>query len=213
LNHPNITVIPATNFTSSGTVVRKRLAEKPHSFYNFYWKGKHIMEISQLIIERFSVRGYKSDPVEPEKINAMLEAARMAPSAANRQPYRLYVIKTAGREELLRKVYNSDWFVQAPYVICVCTLASLAWERKTDNQSYALVDAAIFLDHLILKATDLGLGTCWIAAFDPEAAREVLSLPEEETPVLFTPLGYPDAAARPKRRKTLDELVRYIPEN
>lgn len=167
------------------------------------------MKFSELVLERYSVRGFKPDPVEPEKLEAILEAARMAPSAANRQPYRLHVIQTSGRELALRTIYNSDWFVQAPYVIGACILETQAWKRKGDEQSYGMVDAAILFDHLVLAATEAGLGTCWIAAFDPQAAREVLALPDEETPVLFTPLGYPDAPSRPKRRKTLDELVQY----
>lgn len=168
------------------------------------------MEFSKLIIERYSVRGYRPDPVEEEKLNQILESARMAPSAANRQPYKLYVVPTAGRQAELRRIYNSDWFVEAPYVICACTIDSIAWERKEDKKNYAEVDAAILFDHLILAATELGLGTCWIAAFDPDAAREVLALPKEETPLLFTPLGYPAAPARPKRRKSLEELVHFL---
>ena len=78
-----------------------------------------------------------------------------------------------------------------------------------DGKSHADVDATIVMDHLILAATDLGLGTCWIAAFDPAAAREVLGVPPEVEPVLFTPLGFPNDQAKPKERRPLEELVRY----
>jgi nitroreductase len=71
------------------------------------------------------------------------------------------------------------------------------------------VDVAIAMDHLVLAATDLGLGTCWIAAFDPQAAREVLKLPDNVEPIAFTPLGYPDDQPKDKRRTAVDELVRY----
>jgi nitroreductase len=78
-----------------------------------------------------------------------------------------------------------------------------------DGKVYVDVDAAIAMDHLVLAATDVGLGTCWIAAFDPDAAREVLGLPEGVEPIAFTPLGYPADKPRTKKRKSLDDLVRY----
>lgn len=165
------------------------------------------MGFSQLIAVRGSVRGYKSDPVEPEKLAQLYEAVRLAPSASNRQPYKLYVIPTRGRWEELRKIYAADWFTQAPLVLCMVTMEEQSWKRMADGKSYSLCDAAIAMDHLILQAHDLGLGTCWIAAFNPDAAREMLNLPENEVPVLFTPLGYPAAEAPPKRRKAVEDLV------
>ena len=167
------------------------------------------MEFQDLIRKRFSVRGYKSETVEEEKLQRVLEAAAVAPTAANRQPFQLIVIKTAGREEELGRIYGRDWFTQAPYVICICTTPEKAWVRKQDSVNYAEVDAAIAMDHLILAAHDVGLGTCWIAHFDIDAAREILELPESAHPLVFTPLGYPDATPRETKRKTLDELVRY----
>lgn len=166
------------------------------------------MDFSELIKARFSVRAYKADPVEEEKLQQVLEAARLAPTAANRQSFQIIVVKTAGREEELGRVYGPDWFVRAPLVICACGLPAKNWVRA-DGKNYNDVDVAIVMDHLILAAADLGLGTCWIAAFDPDAAREVLSLPEGVEPIAFTPLGYPADTARPKTRKPLEELVRY----
>lgn len=98
--------------------------------------------------------------------------------------------------------------MQPPLVICACGLPDQNWVRK-DSKNYSDVDVAIVMDHLILVATDLGLGTCWIGAFDPDAAREVLGLPDGVEPVAFTQLGYPADELRPKKRKPLDELVRY----
>ena len=166
------------------------------------------MEFSELIKKRYSVRAYKSDPVEDEVLNQVLEAARLAPTAANRQPFQLIVIHTAGREAELRRIYNRDWFVQAPLVICACGIPAQGWVRS-DGKNYTDVDVAIVMDHLILAAASLGLGTCWIAAFDPTAAREVLGLPDGVEPVAFTPLGYPADQPGPKKRKALSELVRY----
>jgi nitroreductase len=166
------------------------------------------MEFSELIKKRYSVRAYKPDPVEDDKLQQVLDAARLAPSATNRQPFQLIVIHTAGREAELRRIYHRSWFSQAPLVICICGLPERAWVRR-DGQNYYHVDVAIAMDHLILAATDLGLGTCWVAAFDADAAREVLGLPDDVEPVAFTPLGYPADQPGPKERKDLSELVRY----
>ena len=165
------------------------------------------MEFSELIETRYSVRAYKPDPVEDEVQNQVLEAARLAPTAGNRQPFQLIVIHTAGREEELKRIYNRDWFVQAPLVICACGIPAQGWTRS-DGKNYTDVDVAIVMDHLILAAANLGLGTCWIAAFDPTAAREVLGLPDGVEPIALTPLGYPADQPKPKERKALSELVR-----
>jgi nitroreductase len=167
------------------------------------------MEYSELIAKRYSVRAYRSDPVEDEKLQAVLEAARLAPTAANRQPIQLVVMHTAGREDEIGKINRQPWFVQAPLVIGVCAISSQAWVRESDRFNARLIDAAIVADHLILAAANLGLGTCWIAAFNVEAARSVLQLPDEAEPVIFTPLGYPADQPGPKTRKPLSELVRY----
>lgn len=166
------------------------------------------MEFSNLIQRRYSVRVYKPDPVEDDKLQGLLEAARLAPSAANRQALRFIIIHTEGREEELQRIYNRDWFVQPPLVICACGIPSENWVRK-DGKNYNDVDVAIAMDHLILAATDAGLGTCWIADFDANAAREVLHLPDDVEPIAFTPLGYPAVQPGPKKRKDLSELVRY----
>ena len=167
------------------------------------------MEYSELIATRYSVRAYRPDPVEDGKLQAVLEAARLAPTAANRQPIQLVVMLTAGREEEIGKIYHRSWFVQAPLVIAVCAISSQAWVRESDRFNARLIDAAIVADHLILAAANLGLGTCWVAAFNVEAARSVLQLPAEAEPVIFTPLGYPADLPGPKIRKSLTDLVRY----
>ena len=166
------------------------------------------MDFLELARKRYSVRSYKSDPVEKEKLERILEAARLAPTAVNIQPFQLVVIHTAGREVELLQIYKKKWFVQAPIVICACGIFGKSWVRK-DGKNYIDVDVAIVMDHLILAATAEGLGTCWIGAFSPAAAKEVLRLPEGVEPIAFTPLGY--AADRPptKKRKPLPELVRY----
>ena len=167
------------------------------------------MDFFELIGKRYSVRDYKPDSVEEDKLQRILEAARLAPTAANRQPFQIVVLKTAGREAELRRIYARDWFVQAPLVLCACGIPAQNWVRR-DGKNYNDVDVAIAMDHLILAAANSGLGTCWIAAFDPAAAREILRLPEGVEPIAFTPLGYPVDSPRPKQRKPLSDLVRYV---
>ncbi len=166
------------------------------------------MEFSEVIKNRYSVRAYKSVPVEEEKLEQVLEAARLAPTACNRQPFKFIVIYTAGKEEQLKRIYRGSWFAKAPIVICACAISSESWVRA-DGTNYCFIDLAIAVDHLILAATNLGLGTCWVGAFNVEEARETLKLPPDVEPVIFIPLGYPDDKPGAKHRKSIDELVRY----
>jgi len=166
------------------------------------------MEFLELAKKRYSCRAYKSDPVEDNKLQQVLEAARLAPTACNLQPFQLIVIHTKGREAELRRIYNSFWFTQAPLIICACSIASESWKRR-DGKNYCEVDVTIAMDHLILAAASLGLGTCWIGAFNPDSAREILGLPDNVEPIAFTPLGYPVDSPGRKSRKSLDDIVRY----
>jgi nitroreductase len=166
------------------------------------------MDFTTLVEGRYSVRSYRTDPIEEEKLLRVLEAMRLAPTATNRQAFQFIVIHTEGREEELRRIYNKNWFVEAPAVVCACGIPADNWVRM-DGKNYNDVDVAIAMDHLILAATNEGLGTCWIGAFDAQAAKEVLGLPEGAEPIAFTPLGYPADQPRPKKRKELSELVRH----
>lgn len=166
------------------------------------------MDFATLVKNRYSVRGYRSDPVEKEKLEQVLEAARLAPTAANRQPFRIVVAQTEGRKEEMQRLYDKDWFVQAPLVICVCAVKSEAWVSR-GGMNYVYVDVAIVMDHIILAATDLGLGTCWIGAFSKDVARDAFNLPDDLEPVVMTTLGYAGIESEPKERRSIDELVRY----
>ena len=166
------------------------------------------MDLFETIATRYSVRGYRPDPIDDETLAQVLEAARRAPTAANRQPFRVVVVHTKGREDELLRVYGRPWFVQAPLVLAMVAVPAEAW-RRMDGKPYDEVDAAIAMDHLVLAATALGLGTCWIAAFDPDAAREVLGLPDDVEPIALTPLGLPDKPSAATGRRPLDDLVHY----
>lgn len=167
------------------------------------------MKFQELITQRYSVRAYKSDDIPSDKLDKILEAARLAPTANNKQCFVLFVIKTVGCKEELKNIYNQKWFIQAPCVIGICGIPEENWTRK-DGKNYNDVDSAIVMDHLILSATALGLGTCWVGDFDSNAARKFLALPLGMEPIAFTPIGYPADNAGPKKRKPLDKLVRYI---
>lgn len=166
------------------------------------------MEYYDLIRMRYSVRAYKPDGIEHYKLERILDAARLAPTAANRQPFQIIVIHTEGRKEELRQIYRKEWFSQGPLLICVCGIPAKSWVRE-DMKRYLDVDVAIVMDHLILAATNEGLGTCWVAAFNAAAAKRILGLPDDVEPLIFTPLGYPADLPEPRERKSLQELIRY----
>ena len=177
--------------------VRKKLDERYEA-----------MDFQRLMETRYSVRNYRSDAVAEDQLQAVLEAARLAPTAANKQPFQVIVIHTAGRTAELKRIYHPAWFAKAPIVLAVVALPKQAW-RRSDGKNYADVDAAIVMDHMILAAADAGLGTCWIGAFDPAAAREVLGLPDDVEPIAFTPLGHAADIAPVRKRKPLEKLVRH----
>lgn len=167
------------------------------------------MEFYEVINKRRSIRAYKKDPVEDSKLNRILNAARLAPTAANRQPFSLIVVKDGETKQKLKDAYSQEWFFTAPVIVCACALPDNAWKRN-DGKVYVDVDVAIAMDHLILAAFAEGLGTCWIAAFKPEVVREVLNIPENMEPLVLTPLGYPEIIPEPTFRKPLEEIVREI---
>ena len=105
--------------------------------------------------------------------------------------------------------YAREWFWRAPVILAICVLPGEAWTRAYDGQNFAMVDGALALDHMTLAAAEAGLGTCWIGAFDPAAARDILGLPDGVEIVGLTPLGFPDAEPhpRPRSRRPLGETV------
>jgi len=165
------------------------------------------MGFGELVRARYSVRAYDRTPVDEAALARILETVRMAPTAANRQAFRVIVTRTAGQERELGRIYDRDWFVGAPLVLAVCAVPDEGWVRAVDGWQAAGVDATIAMTHLLLAAAEEGLGTCWVASFDPAAAVEVLGLPDGVVPWAFTPLGHPADARPPKERRPLEELV------
>lgn len=163
----------------------------------------------ELAEKRRSVRAYKPDDVPEDLLQTVLEAARLAPSAVNKQPWRFIVVRSETGRRALGAAYAREWFWKAPVVIAVCILPGEAWTRSFDGKNYAMVDGALAMDHLQLAAAELGLGTCWIGAFDPAAAREILNLPDGVEILGMTPLGFPDVEPNPRvrSRRPLGESV------
>ena len=160
------------------------------------------MEVFKALRERRSIRKYKEVPVPQNKLDAVLEAGRIAPSAGNRQPWK-YVVVTdpETRKKLVPMCRNQEFVGQAGAVIVACAPdPSLKWH---------MVDIGIAVDHMTLAAHALNLGTCWIGAFEPEAVKELLAIPEEVKVVCILPVGVPDGEGTPKPRKPLDEIVTY----
>ena len=168
------------------------------------------MEFSDVINERYSVRGYLDKEVEKEKLEYVLKAATIAPTGVNAQPFKVFVIDTKKYKQELSEIYGAKWFVEAPYVLFVVAELEKAWTRPWDGKNISDIDATIVMDHMILAATDVGLGTCYIGAFKKNKAHQFLNLDENEEAVLFTPLGYGNAEPRDTPRKELDEFVVYI---
>lgn len=154
----------------------------------------------QLAETRRSVRAYKPDEVPEELLQTVLEAGRLAPSAVNKQPWRFLVVRSETGRRALGAAYAREWFWKAPVIIVVCILPQEAWVRSYDGKNYAMVDGALAMDHMQLAAAELGLGTCWIGAFDPAAAREILGLPDGVEIVGMTPVGFPDVETHPRGR-------------
>jgi nitroreductase len=168
------------------------------------------MNVSDLLKKRRSIRKYQNKPVEEEKINTILEAARLSPSANNQQPCSFIVITKPEIRESLKAAYRADWFLQAPVIIIGCVNPSEAWRKGMFGEEYWKVDLAIAMQDIILAATEFGLGTCWIANFDENQIKKALNIPKEIRVVAMTPIGYPDEEKSPvTERKPLTNIIHY----
>lgn len=169
------------------------------------------MNFIEIAKKRFSVRCYEDKKVEEEKLQKLLKAAQVAPTAANRQPVRLIVVKSS---EGLAKLGTGANLYGAPLAIIVCADHSKAWVRPYDKKQTGDIDAAILTDHMMLQATELGLGSVWICYFKPDVISREFGLPDNLEPVNILAVGYSnEAAADPERhsqtRIPLEELVSY----
>ncbi len=164
------------------------------------------MSFAELTRARYSCRRYTDRAVEPEKVETIIEAGRIAPSACNNHPTRIIVCDTPELREAAAKAayhFERDGSVfGAPLVIVVCAKTDAAWVRKYDQRNASDIDSAIVVDQMMMQATDLGLGTCWVCHFDPEAAIEAFELPEGVYPIHMLTVGYAaDTIAEPEARE------------
>lgn len=161
----------------------------------------------ELVTRRYSVRKYVPRAVETSKIDYLLECARLAPSAVNRQPWRFIVVRQAASREALHQCYAREWFKEAPLYIVLCADEHQSWKRSFDGCDHGDIDVAIAAEHICLAAAEQGLGSCWVCNFDPEACRRALQLPDEVHPVVIIPVGYAADSPTEKQRRPLHELV------
>lgn len=167
------------------------------------------MNFSELASSRFSVRSYKKTPVPKEIILKILKSGRIAPSAVNYQPWNFVVVDEDDKREALQGAYPREWFKQAPVYIVVCADYNHAWIRNRDRKNFADVDAAIAADHIILQATELGLGSCWVCNFDVDMCKRALNIPDSTEPLVIIPIGYSDEIPKTKIRKPIEDIVRW----
>lgn len=170
------------------------------------------MDFFEVVEKRYSVRGYENRAVEDYKLNQILEAGRLAPTGVNRQAFKIFVIDVEKNKKILSEINQNQWFLEAPIILAVVVDTSEAWVRPADNRSISDIDGAIVMDHMILAATALNLGTCWIAAFDNKKAEKFFDLNDSEEIVALCTLGYPSSDKKAKNsylRKDLEDLVIY----
>jgi nitroreductase len=168
------------------------------------------VDLYETIKLRKSVRKYKRDPVPEESLKKILNAARMAPTAENFQPWKIIVVTDEDIKRKLVPACNNQRFVaEAPVVLVACGLPDEAYPIMGGYMNSYPVDVAIVLDHLMLAAASEGLGTCWIGSFKEEKVAETVGVPQEAKVVALTPLGYPAEEMERTDRKNLTELVSY----
>jgi nitroreductase len=158
------------------------------------------MDVFEAVKARRSIRKYKPETIPDEKLENILEAARLAPSAGNRQPWRFIVVQDSERKKTLAEVANEQTFLKDASAIIVAVgdpAVSARWHEK---------DPMIALEHMVLAATAMGYGTCWIGAFDEDALKRLLKIPEKMKVVAILPIGVPGEKPAPKSRKELSEI-------
>jgi nitroreductase len=168
-----------------------------------------------MIQKRISLRDYDPDRLVPDdELKMILEAGRLAPSAQNRQPWEFYLAESPGALERIKQSYTKPWFQDAPLVLALVGDTETVWRRQYDGYHSLETDLTIAMDHIILGATALGVGTCWIANFQPDVLRSALELSPSQEVYAITPLGYPKGGHWPeaslKKRKPYSEIIRRI---
>ncbi len=172
------------------------------------------MEFNDLIRVRESIRDY--DPqrkVPSDVLERIIDAGRLAPSAANRQPWKFILVSSASVLEKVKDCYKRDWLKDAPHILIAVGMKDEAWKRSFDGYNAVETDVAIALTHILLAAENEGVGSCWIANFDPVRLNDVINPAPGQTIFGMLPLGYPKSGFRKagsKKRKNREETVEYM---
>lgn len=166
------------------------------------------MALMEQIRKRYSVRSYQRRPVEKEKLNAVLEAARLAPSACNVQEWRFVVVQDAETRNKLVPAANNQAFVGEAPVIIVCCATNTDHVMRCGQTAYP-IDVAIAIEHMALQAVEEGLGTCWIGSFYEDKVKAILEIPDDIRVVELLTLGYPADKPKPKTRDPIEKIVCY----
>ncbi len=164
--------------------------------------------VLEAIKKRKSVRGYLEKEIPGDILQEVLEAARLAPSASNRQPWKFIIVQDKKLKQQLMQASRKQRFVQEASVVIAGCATNIDHVMPNGVHSFP-VDLSIALDHISLQAADLGLGTCWIGAFDQERVKEILHIPENVTIVCLMTLGYPAGNGSEKDRKALEDIICY----
>lgn len=168
------------------------------------------MKFLELAKRRYSVRNYLNKPVEKDKLEYVLEAARIAPSAVNFQPWQFIVLTEEGSLEKIKGSYHRSWFKSVPACIVVLGDHNKGWRRSSDGKDYTDIDISIAITHITLAATEIGLGTCWVCNFDVDKCIEMFKIPDNLEPIALIPIGYPESEDIPKKkRKPIEEIVNW----
>ena len=164
------------------------------------------MNVIEAIKTRRSIRAYKDQDIEAQKLQKVLEAGRLAPSASNRQDWKFVVVQDKQTRKALASACHNQTFVgQAPVVIAACSTNPK--RVMASGQPTAAVDLAIAVDHMSLAAVELGLGTCWIGAFDAPAVAKILGVPDDAVVIHIFPLGYPAESPPAHKGKPASEVI------
>lgn len=170
------------------------------------------MNLTQVFQKRYSVRSFSERAVEKSKIDKILEAGRQAPTAKNFQPERIFVLKSPEAIAKIRAITRSAY--DAPLVFLACGEPATAWVNPFNGRNAAEMDCSIVMTHMMLRATDLGLGSVWVCWFDTEAVKKAFDLPAGLEPYCLLPVGYPGEKAVPNprhfERKSREEIVRFL---
>lgn len=166
------------------------------------------MSILEIIKKRQSVRKYKNEAIPEDVLNRVLEAARLAPSGKNLQPWKFILVgDEALKDKLVPACLGQSFIAEAPVVIAACAYPDQCYAKQGRYMKSWPIDVAIALEHLILQACEEGLGTCWIGAFREDEVKEILNIPEEVKVLALTPLGYPNEKPVSRGRKSLEEII------